>query len=309
MNKKQRKMAVKFVKAMLGEEEFERMFNDLQVQDIGFGYDQFGMEKESALAAYAFTKVIYEKWFRVQSYGIENVPTKGRAMITPNHSGVLPIDGAMIAVDIAKKMDPPRILRAMVDNFMGFLPYLNTVFNRIGQMVGHLRNFEVLLENNELVAVFPEGAKGTGKLFHQRYKLLPFNVGFIELSLRYKAPIIPTAVIGGEEQAPMLYDFKPLARALRFPYFPVTPLFPWLGPLGMIPMPTQYHIYYGEPLKLYEDNGPDILDDPEKVRMLAEKVQLTVQRMVDEGLKKRESVFGFTREMDPNRQRLMKRVN
>ncbi|MDP8257108.1 MAG: lysophospholipid acyltransferase family protein [Candidatus Alcyoniella australis] len=308
MNKRQRFLAAKLAERLLGKEESARM-QDIKINDIGFGYDQFGMEREAAILAYAVSKFIYDKWFRVESHGHANVPKKGRAIIVPNHSGVLPIDAAMIGVDLIKELDPPRTMRAMVDNFMGFLPFVNTLFYRVGQMVGHLRNFEVLLENEEMVAVFPEGARGTGKLFHQRYKLLPFNVGFVELALRFKAPIIPTAVIGAEEQAPMLYDFKPLARALRFPYFPITPLFPWIGPLGIVPLPVKYHIYYGEPIKLYEEYGAETIDDPEKVRMLAERVQLTVQRMIDEGLKERESIFGLAHEMDPNRQRLMQRVN
>jgi 1-acyl-sn-glycerol-3-phosphate acyltransferase len=141
--------------------------------------------------------------------------------------------------------------------------------------------------------VFPEGAKGTGKLYSHRYRLLPFNVGFIELSLTYKAPIVPVAVIGGEEQAPMLYDIRPIARALRFPYFPVTPFFPLLGPLGAVPLPVKYHIYYGTPLHFHKEYPREAANDPETVRMLADKVQMIIQGMTDDGLKKRDGVFGL----------------
>lgn len=292
MNARQRKAALKIAKSLLPPGEYERVLS-LQINDIGFGYDPFGMEKEAAAIAYAFARYVYKHWFRVESEGHENIPMKGRALITPNHSGVLPIDAVMIGVDMIHKLEKPRAMRAMVDNFMGFLPFLNTFFYRVGQVVGARRNFRDLLENDELVAVFPEGAKGTGKHFSKRYNLIKFNVGFIELALTYKAPIIPTAVIGGEEQSPMLLNVKPLARMLGFPYFPVTPLFPLLGPLGFIPLPTKYYIYYGEPLHFYKDYPPETTKDPETIRMLADKVQLIVQDMVNKGLEERPSVFGF----------------
>ena len=295
MNNSQRKKALKVAKALLPPEEFEK-FLSVEINDVGFGYDPFGMEKEAAMLAYSLARYVYKYYFRVESFGHENIPEKGRALVTPNHSGVLPIDAVMIGVDMIKSLERPRIMRAMVDNFMGFLPFLNTFFYRVGQVVGARRNFRDLLEADELVTVFPEGAKGTGKRFSQRYNLLKFNVGFIELALTYKAPIIPTAVIGGEEQAPMLYDIKAIARMFDFPYFPVTPTFPWLGPLGALPLPVKYYIYYGEPMHFYEEYPPETVGEPEIIRMLADKVQLKVQDMVNIGLEKRSSVFGFDEE-------------
>jgi 1-acyl-sn-glycerol-3-phosphate acyltransferase len=265
----------------------------LAVRDIGFGFDQFGMEKESVWLGYVVARLLYKHWFRVDSAGHENIPLTGRALLTPNHSGVLPIDGAMIWCDLLHKLPRPRSMRAVVDNFMGFLPFISTMMYRTGQVVGARRNFQDLLEAEELVTVFPEGAKGTGKPFKDRYRLIPFNVGFVELSLSYRAPIIPTAVVGGEEQAPMLYDLKPIARLLAFPYFPVTPFFPLLGPLGVIPLPVKYHIRYGRPLRFYEEYPPETVHQPEIVRRLAEQVQATVDEMLRDGLRRRKSVFGF----------------
>ena len=285
-------MAVKLTKALLPPDEFEKAMT-IEINDIGFGYDQFGMEKEAAVLAYAFASYVYKHWFRVESHGHENILTKGRALITPNHSGVLPIDAVMIGVDLIYRLERPRVMRAMVDNFMGFLPFVNTFFYRVGQVVGARRNFRDLLEKDEIVTVFPEGAKGTGKMFSKRYNLLKFNVGFIELALKYKSPIIPTAVIGSEEQSPMFYNIKPIARLLGFPYFPVTPFFPLFGPVGFVPLPVKYHIYYGKPLHFYEDYPPETVSDPETVRMLADKVQLIVQDMVNKGLEQRKSVFEF----------------
>jgi 1-acyl-sn-glycerol-3-phosphate acyltransferase len=160
-------------------------------------------------------------------------------------------------------------------------------------VIGHRRNFHDLLRAGELVGVWPEGTRGLGKPFAQRYNLVRFAVGFIELSLTYRAPIIPTALIGAEEQMPMVKNLRPIARLLGFPYFPVTPLFPWLGPAGLMPLPVKYHLYYGEPIRYYEDYGPQTLQDPDTVQMLADKVRLTVQEMIHRGLERRTSVFGF----------------
>jgi len=295
MNKRQRESALALARKILPPEEFERAMA-IEINDLGFGYDQFGMEKETAVLAFAFASYVYKYWFRVSSYGHENIPVKGTGLIVPNHSGVIPIDAAMVGMDIAMKLDKPRVMRAVVDNFMGFLPFLNIFFYRVGQVVGARRNFHDLLRTGELCAVFPEGTRGIGKHFSQRYNLVKFNVGFVELSLTYKAPIIPTAIIGAEEQAPMLGDLKPIARMFGFPYFPITPTFPFLGPLGFLPLPTKYTIYYGEPIEYYKEYGPETLEDPETIRMLADKTQLTVQDMINHGLEERTSVFGFEEE-------------
>lgn len=292
MTKAERKLAVSIAKKLLSKEEFERIMS-FPIQANEFGFDPFGLERESALLAYIFAKFLYEKWFRVESSGHENIPLKGPAIIAPNHSGVLPLDAAMVSVDIFKKLEPPRLARMVVDYFAAYLPFVNVFMVRSGQIIGHRKNFQMLLEMGELLGVFPEGHKGTGKFFWERYKLRPFNVGFVELSLLNRAPIIPTAIVGAEEQAPMIGNLKPLAKLLNFPYFPITPFFPWLGPLGMIPLPTKYYIQYGEPFKFYEEYSPDAVKEPETMRTLADKVQLKVQEMVNELLKKRKSIFGF----------------
>jgi len=298
MTKKERKLAMSVAAKMLDASELDRIMN-FPIKANEFGFDPFGLERESAILAYIFAKFIYEKWFRVESVGHENLPAKGAGIISPNHSGVLPIDAAMVSVDIFKKIEPPRLARMVVDYFAAYLPFVNNFMVRSGQIIGHRKNFQMLLEMGELLGVFPEGHKGTGKFYWERYKLRTFNVGFVELSLLHKAPIIPTAIIGAEEQAPMIGDIKPIAKLLGFPYFPITPFFPWLGPLGMIPLPTKYYICYGEPFKLYEEYPPEAVNEPETMRTLADKVQLKVQEMLDELLKKRKTIFGFD-EMAPS---------
>ena len=292
MNQRARQRARAIVR-LLAPEDYER-FQAIKIHDLGFGYDPFGLEIESAMLAFTVAKFIYKNWFRVESRGVENVPAKGPALITPNHSGVLPFDGAMVAVDLAIQMETPRVTRAVVDNFAGFLPFVNTLFYRWGQIIGARRNFEELLRQGEMVLVFPEGHKGTGKPYRERYKLRRFNVGFMELSLLNRTPIVPTAVIGAEEQYPLMFDLKPLARALNFPYMPVTPLMLALGPAGLLPLPTKYVIYYGEPFHFYRDYPPETVKDPETIYSLVDTVQTRVQELIDQGLRKRKGVFGFS---------------
>jgi 1-acyl-sn-glycerol-3-phosphate acyltransferase len=293
MNQKGRKRA-RALARILAPEEYVR-FKDAKINDLGFGYDPFGLEIESAMAALSVAKLIYKYWFRVESYGVENVPLEGSVMITPNHSGALPLDALMVGVDLAVKMKKPRIMRAVVDNFAGFLPFVNTFFYRCGQIIGARRNFEELLQSGEMVTVFPEGDKGTGKPFKDRYKMVPFNVGFMELSLLNRTPIVPAAVIGAEEQYPYMFNMKPFAKLFSLPYFPVTPLVLLLGPLGILPLPTKYYIYYGEPLHLYRDYPPETVKDPETIRKLVGIVQGRVQDLIDQGLENRkEDVFGFS---------------
>lgn len=292
MNQRARQRTRAIVK-MLVPEDYERL-KSVKINDLGFGYDPFGLEIESAMLAYAVAKFVYQYWFRVESHGVENVPAKGPVLITPNHSGVLPFDGAMLAVDLTKNMDTPRVMRAVVDNFAGFLPFVNTLFYRWGQIIGARRNFEELLRQGEMVTVFPEGHKGTGKPYSERYKLTRFNVGFMELSLLNKTPIVPTAVIGAEEQYPYMLDLKPVARLLNFPYMPITPLMLFLGPLGMLPLPTKYIIYYGKPLHFYRDYPPETVKDPETIYSLVDTVKTRVQELIDQGLRERKGVFGFS---------------
>ena len=284
MNERLRAWARRVASHVLSAEELRRL-DALPFEDEGFGYDAFGMEMESAALAYAGAAWLYDRWFRVKSVGHEHVPTTGRALIAPNHSGLLPLDAAMVGVDLIKNLPQPRLMRAVVDHFVAHTPFANTFIYRAGQVVGNRKNFESLLDRDHLVAVFPEGAKGTGKLFSERYQLRPFNVGFVELALTYRAPIVPTAIIGAEEQAPIFYNVRSLARLLKLPYFPITPTFPWLGPAGLIPYPVRYHIIYGEPFHFYREYPPETVEDTEVVRMLVTKVRERVQSMVDAGLR------------------------
>ena len=177
--------------------------------------------------------------------------------------------------------DPPRLLRAIVDRWAGSLPWVNIFYARAGQVIGTRENFADLLRDEQLLLVFPEGMDGVRKPITQRYRLQGFKVGFVEQALLGRAPIVPVAIIGSDNQAPILYDLKPLARLLGLPMAPITPTFPLLGPLGLIPYPVNYNIVYGEPLNFHERYGPEAAGNPRLVRYLAKQVRRAVQLLVD----------------------------
>ncbi|HXV37698.1 MAG TPA: lysophospholipid acyltransferase family protein, partial [Myxococcota bacterium] len=246
-------------------------------------YDRFGYSPEVLKAAFPLFLALYRYYFRVRSEG--RVPAEGPAVLAGNHAGLLPFDAAMAIVDVALHTDPPRLVRTVVDRWAGSLPWVNVFFARAGQVVGTRENFAKLLEQGQLVLVFPEGIAGIRKTIAHRYRLQDFRVGFVEQALRARAPIVPVAFIGSDDQSPILYDVVPLARRLGLPVAPITPTFPWLGPLGLLPYPVSYRIVYGEPLRYYERFGPEGADDARLVRYLANQVRRAIQQLIDRNRK------------------------
>jgi len=244
-------------------------------------YDHFGLSAAAVRSAFPALYALYRLYFRVRSEGHQHIPADGAAVLVANHGGLLPFDGAMAAVDIFLHTDPPRLARAIVDRWAGTLPFVNVFFARVGQVIGTRENFTALLDEGKLVLTFPEGMDGIRKPINQRYQLQHFHVGFIEHALRAQAPIVPFAVLGSDDQAPILYDVKPLARLLGLPVAPITPTFPWFGPLGLLPYPVGYRIVYGEPMRLHEQFGPDAAEDASLVDDLSAQVRRTVQKLVD----------------------------
>ena len=255
-------------------------------------YDPLGLCPRTTRRALAAFKLLYRHYFRVESEGHEAIPEKEGAILVANHGGLLPFDGAMIVVDVLLRANPPRLARAIVDRWAGKLPFVNVFFSRIGQVVGPRENFSRLLQGGQLVLTFPEGMAGIRKRAAERYVLQRFNVGFIEESVRHRVPIVPLAVVGADDQAPILWDVKPLARALGLPFFPITPTFPLFGPLGLLPYPVKYQLSYGQPFRFYEEFPESVLDDPHAVRYMAERVRRRVQEMVDRNALSRRSRGG-----------------
>jgi 1-acyl-sn-glycerol-3-phosphate acyltransferase len=253
--------------------------------------DDWGFDEEFALALRPFLDFLYERWWRVDTVGVRNVPSAGRAMLVSNHAGILPWDGTMISLAIQREHPQPRYPRFLVLDWAFTLPFVSTTMRKVGGVVASPYNASRLLEEDELVAVFPEGAKGAGKDFSERYRLQRFGRGgFVEIALRAGAPIIPVAVVGSEEIYPKVGESRLLARATGAPYFPITPTFPLLGPLGAIPLPSKWRIAFGEPIRT-DTFGEDAAEDRALVFELSERVRDEIQRMVYENLVRRGSAF------------------
>jgi 1-acyl-sn-glycerol-3-phosphate acyltransferase len=267
--------------AWLGDVDPRRLVALEHLVDEGQRYDAFGLSPAALRSALPFFLSLYRYYFRVLSEGHEHLPLEGPAILAANHGGLLPFDGAMTVLDVLLHTDPPRLPRTLVDRFAGRLPFVNVFFARMGQVMASRPNFRELLHSDQLVLVFPEGVAGIRKPVTQRYQLQPFHLGFVEEALRKRVPIVPTAILGADDQAPILYDLRPLARRLRLPAFPITPTFPWLGPLGLLPYPVRYRIYYGPPLRFADRFGAEAADDPRLVKYLAGQVRREIQRMVD----------------------------
>jgi 1-acyl-sn-glycerol-3-phosphate acyltransferase len=265
----------------LGPDERKRLAALQHLVEAEVSYDRFGLSPDALRRSFPFFYALYRLYFRVQSKGHENLPGRGAAVLASNHGGLLPFDGAMLITDLLLNTDPPRLARSIVDRWAGKLPWVNIYYARVGQVVGTRENFSDLLGDGQMVLVFPEGAAGIRKTITQRRRVQTFHVGFVEEALRARTPIIPTAVVGTDDQAPILHDFQGLAKRLGLPALPITPTFPLLGPIGLLPYPVRYRIVYGEPMAIHERFGPEDAEDPRLVRYLARQVRHRVQQLVD----------------------------
>ncbi len=254
--------------------------------------DEFGLDPKLEARLIPSFDFLYKHYFRVSLTGAENVPKEGRCLMVANHSGgPLPYDGLMLRTAVRLEVEAARELRWLAEDFLYYLPFAGTVMNRLGAVRACQENAERLLAGNKLVAVFPEGVKGIGKLFRDRYKLQRFGRGgFIRLCLRTRTPIIPAAIVGAEEANPMLYRVEYMAKALGLPYLPVTPTFPALGALGLVPAPTKWRIAFGEPIR-FDGYGPEAADDEILVGRLSDRVRATIQAMLDRTIADRRSIW------------------
>ena len=265
------------------EKEFEKILHE----DI----DPFGRDPACEEKVRPIFDFLYKKYWRITTHGLENIPTEGRGLLVSNHSGTLAYDGTMIRVAVQADHPAGRDVRFLVEDFVYYLPFVGTFMYRCGGVRASRENAERLLNSDHLVAVFPEGVKGIGKYYSQRYHLQRFGRGgFIKLAIRTKSPIIPVAVIGAEEIHPILYKSTILAKPLGIPYIPITPTLPLLGPLGFLPLPTKWSIYFGKPID-FSGYGPATLKNELKIHKLSEMVRQNIQDMVTAGLKKRRSVW------------------
>ncbi len=264
-------------------EEIDARLARIEMHPNEVGVDPFGFDPQAARYALAVAAFFHRVYFRTEVHGIDRVPA-GRALIIGNHSGQLPLDGLVIGASLMLDAEPPRFPRSMVEKWSQTLPFISILFPRCGQVVGAQENAKRLLEQEEALVVFPEGARGISKTFDKRYQLTEFGLGFMRLALETNTPIVPVAVVGAEEQYVSFADIKPLGKLLGMPSFPVMPQV-FLGML--LPLPTKYRVYFGEPLTFTGD--PD--DEDGVIEEKVWVVKATIQSMINRGLKERKSLF------------------
>ncbi|MEV6358555.1 lysophospholipid acyltransferase family protein [Streptomyces hydrogenans] len=254
--------------------------------------DEFGYDAElTDQVLMSLLRPLYEKYFRVEVKGVENIPEKGGALIVANHSGTLPLDGLMMQVAVHDHHPAGRHLRLLAADLVFVLPVVNELARKAGHTLACAEDAERLLRAGEVVGVMPEGFKGIGKPFSERYKLQRFGRGgFVSTALRAGVPIVPCSIVGAEEIYPMIGNAKTLARLLGLPYVPVTPTFPWLGPLGMLPLPTKWTIQFGEPIPT-DSYPPEAAEDPMLMFNLTDQVREQIQHTLYKLLVQRRSVF------------------
>ncbi len=266
--------------ALLPEAEKKRL-ERLLYSDAGHGYDPFGLHPDYVAFGEVLTAPLYDRYFRVKSKGHEHIPKKGAAVLAANHSGAVPVDGMMIWTDVLRNTEPPRVARAVADHFVPMIPMIGTLFARGGMVGGSRGNARTLLENGELLMIFPEGVPGIAKHFKDRYRLQDWRVGHVELAIRHGAPVVPVGVVGAEEQMPQIGRIP--IQVAGLPFIPIT--------LTPLPLPVRYHILYGPPIPVHEEYRPDHADDPSAVREAAARVKAAVQALVDQGLSERTGIF------------------
>jgi 1-acyl-sn-glycerol-3-phosphate acyltransferase len=255
-----------------------------------YAVDEFGFDPEFTTKIYLpLLRRLAESWFRVEVRGAENLPADGSALLVSNHAGTLPLDGMILHTMVFDEIG--RHVRMLGADLIFKTPYSHDLARKTGTTLACQEDAERLLAANQLVAVFPEGFKGLGKPYADRYKLQRFGRGgFVSAAIRAQVPIIPTAIVGSEEIYPLISKAPALSRALGVPYFPITPLFPWFGVLGMIPLPSKWIIQFGEAITT-DELGPGAADDPMIVFNITDQVRETIQQTLYRLLMQRRSAF------------------
>ena len=263
-----------------------RITGDYPVDDFGFDPD---LTDHVLLAA---ARPLYNRYFRVETRGLENVPDEGGAVVVANHSGTVPLDAIMTSLALLDHHPAHRHLRMLGADLVFSMPVIAPLARKSGNTLACNADAERLLSGGELVGVWPEGFKGIGKPFSERYKLQRFGRGgFVSAALRTRTPIIPCSIVGAEEIYPMIGNVKTLARLLGIPYLPITPTFPLLGPLGLVPLPSKWIIEFGEPIETAHLGGAAAAEDPMLVFNLTDQVRETIQSTLYTLLMQRRSVF------------------
>ncbi len=283
--------AVDAAREILESDYYRRKWGRTSLRERANEIDEFGMDPSYEEKLRPALDFMFKSYFRVEVDGIRNVPAEGRAVVVANHSGALPFDGVMLREAIRQRHPGRADLRWLAEDFSFYLPFLGVTLNRLGAVRACPENAERLLSKEHLVGVFPEGAEGIKKLYRDRYRLQRFGRGgFVRLCLKTQSPIIPCAIVGAEETNPILYRFDNLSKLLGLDYLPITPTFPLLGPLGLLPAPTKWRIIFGEPISV-EEYGPQAAQDHVLVGRLSERVRASINDLLETALRRRKSIW------------------
>lgn len=256
------------LKKLLVTPDLEQLVDAMPKPVGSLDYDPWGFNYDTAKVALGAFRFLYEKYFRVEAVGLEHIPAEGRCLVIGNHSGQVPVDGALVGYALATNPHGPRAARAMVERWFPTVPFLGNLLNQVGAVVGEPGNCSRMLDAEEAVIVFPEGVRGAGKPWGKRYQLQRFGNGFMHLAIDKQAPVIPVGIVGCEEMMPSLANVKPLARALGLPYFPLA---------LPVPLPSRVVLVFGEPLHF----GP--AQDESAITANVDRVKQEIARLVRHG--------------------------
>jgi 1-acyl-sn-glycerol-3-phosphate acyltransferase len=271
---------------------YYRIYQDYILSSRSLEVDPFGLDPAFEARLDRWLSFLYEKWWRVQTSGTENIPPQGRAMIVANRGGIFPFDGAMLKLSVRILHPSRRTVRFLVENYFYHAPFLGVILTRYGAIRASYENARRLLRDDHLIAVFPEGIQGLGKLYRHRYQLQRFaRAGFIKLAIEERSPIIPSAIVGSEEIYPLIARIPNLRGPFSLPFFPITPFFPWLGPLGLIPLPVRWRIIIGEPFLDHLKHSPSAIHDELLLNQLNLKIRRIIHEFLYEELARRQSLF------------------
>lgn len=252
--------------------------------------DEFGFDLGWYAASEPLFRFCYEEYFKLDFRNLDNIPNEGRTIVVGNHSGLLPIDGAMMSIGICNLHPTNRRMRYLITDWFFHLPFFGEWMAKTGQVRGTLENAEKLLAKEELIGIYPEGVRGVGKPFRDRYRVIDFHPGFVKLAIDTQSPIVPVATVGGDEIFPNFVNLKQIAQYLKFPFFPITPAFPWLPfPFWVTPLPIRWVVNVHKPIHL--GYPKERSTDRKLVRRLAREIQYEIQRDLNKLLKERKSVF------------------
>lgn len=265
------------LRRLLVSEQTDALIDRLPSVTGEFERDPWGFDKDKTRLMFGALKRLYDDYFRVQTMGLDRVPAEGRVLLIGNHSGQLPMDGVLIGMALATRSEAPRAARAMIERFFPTVPFVGNMLNHMGAVVGDPHNCKRMLENEEAIIVFPEGVRGSGKLYKERYTLKRFGNGFMHLAMQHNTPIVPIGVVGCEETMPSLANLAPVAKALGLPYFPLA---------LPVPLPARVILNFGEPMSF--DNS---VHNEAAVTERTEQVKTRIRTLLDEALAARTSVF------------------